>query len=95
MAIDGTVVKSKTVGYFGEGVSDYISVSNKSWAVEGATSKVTLTVTSGDKSATAEYYVKFVKASDTYLTMSANATNHMVSEFLTRNYNAGDSSFSL
>ena len=95
VAIDGTVVKSKTVGYFGEEVSDYISVSNKSWAVEGATSKVTLTVTSGDKSATAEYYVKFVKASDTYLTMSANATNHMVSEFLTRNYNAGDSSFSL
>lgn len=92
--IGDTIIKDSTSGTFGKKVSDYIPVSN-SWATEGNTEALKLTVTSGEQSTTKTYYVKFVKAKDTFLPISDTSKAHLLSEFLSRSYNTGDSSFSI
>lgn len=92
--IANTIVKQDTTGYFGTEVSEYIPV-NGEWAEEDATVPLILTVSSGTKVVTKTYYIKFVKATDTFLTVSSTSRSHLVSEFLSRNYNTGDYKFNL
>lgn len=89
--IGDTTVRSGAAGYFGQQVSDLISVAGKSWAVVGETSKLTLTVRSGDKSATEVYGIKFVEASDSLLEESTNGQVHLITEMLAREHQGEDS----
>lgn len=92
--IGDATIKSDTIGTFGKKVNDYIPV-NSSWAVEGKTEALKLTVTSGDQVTTKTYYIKFIKAKDTFLSISDSSRVHLLSEFLARNYNTGDSVFNI
>lgn len=92
--IGDTTIKDSTTGTFGKKVNEYIPVNN-SWATEDKTEALKLTVTSGDQSAIKTYYVKFVKAKDTFLSLSDTSKVHLLSEFLARNYNTGDYNFSI
>lgn len=93
--INDTLIKDETNGYFGEEVNDFIPVSGRDWAVKDAVVKLHVDITSGDKSARETYYVKFVAASSTFLDMEATAKAHLVSEFLSGNYDNGVNNFSL
>lgn len=92
--IGSTTIKQDTTGYFGTEVNEYLPV-NSSWATEGTTSALVLTVSSGEKSVSKTYYVKFVKASDTFLEVSNDSKIHLISDFAARSYNTGESSFNL
>lgn len=92
--IGNTTIKDSTSGTFGNKVTEYIPVNN-SWATENKTEALKLTVTSGEQSATKTYYIKFIKAKDTFLSISDTSKTHLLSEFLARNYNTGDSKFNI
>lgn len=92
--IGNTILKQDTTGYFGTKVNEYIPV-NGDWAVEDTTIPMTLTVSSGEKSCVKKYYIKLVKASDTFLDVSDSSKVHLISEFLSRNYNTGETLFNL
>ena len=92
--IDNTIVKQDAIGYFGTEVNEYLPV-NGDWAKEDAIVPLILTVSSGEKKLSKTYYIKFVKATDTFLSISDTSKTHLLSEFLSRNYNTGDSKFSL
>lgn len=92
--IGNTIVKQDTTGYFGTEVNEYLPV-NDDWAKEDAVVPLILTVSSGEKSLQKTYYVKFVKATDTFLNVSDTSKVHLLSEFLSRSYNTGDSKFNL
>ena len=88
-------IKSNSIGYFGTPINDYISVIGKDWAVEDQTVGVTVTVTSGSESATKTWYFKFVKSTDNFLSQTDTVNSHLLSSFLSREYNNGESSFKL
>lgn len=92
--IGNNILKHDTTGYFNNEVNEYIPV-NEEWAKENEIVPLILTVTSGTKIASKTYYIKFIKAVDTFLTLSNDARSHLISEFFSRNYNTGDSSFNL
>ena len=94
-SIGGETIGANSIGYFGTEVNDFIPVSNKSWAQEGVTLPLYVNITSGDKTATVTYWVKFVAASSTFLDIDQTSKSHMVSEFLSRNYNSGVQKFNL
>ena len=91
--IGDTIVRTGAAGYFGQQVSDLISVAGKPWAVVGQTVQLLLTIHSGDKTAKAIYGIKFVAASDTLLTESTNGVVHLISEMTAREHQ-GESRFS-
>lgn len=91
--IGDTIVRTGAAGYFGQQVSDLISVAGKPWAVVGQTVQLLLTIHSGDKTAKAIYGIKFVAASDTLLTESINGVAHLISKMTAREHQ-GESSFS-
>ena len=94
LKIANTIVKQDTIGYFGTEVNEYIPV-NGDWAVENAVVPLVLTVSSGEKTVEKTYYIKFVKATDTFLSISNTSRVHLISEMLARNYNTGESKFDL
>lgn len=94
-SIGGEIIGADSIGYFGTEVNDFIPVANKSWAQEGMTLPLYLNITSGDKTATVTYWVKFVAASSTFLDIDQVSKSHIVSEFLSRNYNSGVQKFNL
>ena len=94
LQIANTIVKQDTIGYFGTEVNEYLPV-NGDWAVENAVVPLILTVSSGEKVAEKTYYIKFVKATDTFLSVSSASRVHLISEMLARNYNTGESKFNL
>lgn len=91
--IDGNIVRQNADGVFGRQISDYISVNNKPWTVVGRTVPLKVTVTSGQKTASTTYYIKFVKSSVTYLNDTANITNNRMFEMHARSQNVGDDMF--
>ena len=94
LQIANTIVKQDTIGYFGTEVNEYLPV-NGDWAVENAVVPLILTVSSGEKKVEKTYYIKFVKATDTFLSVSDTSRVHLISEMLARNYNTGESKFDL
>lgn len=94
LQIANTIVKQDTIGYFGTEVNEYLPV-NGDWAVENAVVPLILTVSSGEKTVEKTYYIKFVKATDTFLSVSDTSRVHLISEMLARNYNTGESKFNL
>lgn len=94
LQIANTIVKQDTIGYFGTEVNEYLPV-NGDWAVENAVVPLILTISSGEKVAEKTYYIKFVKATDTFLSVSSASRVHLISEMLARNYNTGESKFNL
>lgn len=94
LQIANTIVKQDTIGYFGTEVNEYLPV-NGDWAVENAVVPLILTVSSGEKVVEKTYYIKFVKATDTFLSVSSASRVHLISEMLARNYNTGESKFNL
>ena len=93
--IDNQLVKDSTIGYFGQEISDFIPIGTASWAVLDATVPLRIEITSGDKSSTVVYYIKFVAASSTFLEISDTGKSHMISEFLSRDYSNGANYFAL
>ena len=94
LQIANTIVKQDTIGYFGTEVNEYLPV-NGDWAVENAVVPLILTVSSGEKVVEKTYYIKVVKATDTFLIVSPASRVHLISEMLARNYNTGESKFDL
>ena len=94
LQIANTIVKQDTIGYFGTEVNEYLPV-NGDWSVENAVVPLILTVSSGEKVVEKTYYIKFVKATDTFLSVSSASRVHLISEMLARNYNTGESKFNL
>lgn len=93
--IGDVVVKDSSIGYFGVGINDYISVIGKDWAVEGQTVALTVTVTSGSEKAEKTWYFKFVQSLDSFLEQTDTVKSHELSNFLSREFNAGDQTFEL
>lgn len=91
--IDGNLVRQDADGVFGRQVSDYISVNNKPWTVANKTVPLKVTVTSGQKTATTTYYIKFIKSSVTYLSDTSNITNNRIFSLHARSQNVGDDMF--
>lgn len=92
--INDTTVKSESIGYFGTAINEYIPVDEK-WAKEDTVYPLVLTVASGSQKASKTFYIKVVAAKDSFLTMSTSAQEHLMTEFLARNYETGIDSFEL
>lgn len=92
--IDDTQVRSNKPGIFAQTVKDYISVSNKDFAVKDKVSKVRVVVKAGDKTAEAVYYVKFVKSKVNYINDTFNMYNSCIFDMTARNFNQGTYEFS-
>lgn len=91
--IDGNIVRTGADGVFGRQINDYISVNNKPWTIANKTVQLKVTVTSGQKTESAIYYIKFVKSSVTYLTDTSNITNNRIFSMHARQQNVGDDTF--
>lgn len=87
--IDDTQVRSNQPGIFAQTVKDYISVSNKEFAVKDKVSKVRVVVKAGDKTAEAIYYVKFIKSKVNYINDTFNMYNNCIFNMTARNFNQG------
>jgi hypothetical protein len=85
--IDDTQVRSNQPGIFAQTVKDYISVSNKEFAVKDKVSKVRVVVKAGDKTAEAIYYVKFIKSKVNYINDTFNMYNNCIFDMTARNFN--------
>lgn len=93
--IGGEIIGADSIGYFGTEVNDFIPITNKSWAQENSVLPIYLNITSGDRTVTMTYWVKFVAASSTFLNIDETSRSHIVSEFLSRDYNSGAQKFNL
>lgn len=93
--IGNTIIKDNSIGYFGTEINDFVSVINKDWAVEGEVVPITLTITVGNETATKIWYFRFIQSDDSFISKSAVVKSHLLSEFLSRNYNNGDQNFNL
>lgn len=91
--IDDTQVRSNQPGIFAQTVKDYISVSNKDFAVKDKVSKVRVVVKAGDKTAEAIYYVKFIKSKVNYINDTFNMYNNCIFDMTARNFNQGTYEF--
>lgn len=92
--VDDTQVRSNQPGIFAQVVKDYISVSNKEFAIEDKVSKVRIVVKSGEKQAEATYYIKFVKSKVNYIKDTFNMYNNCIFDMTAKNFNQGTYEFS-
>jgi hypothetical protein len=91
--IDDTQVRSNQPGIFAQVVKDYISVSNKDFAVKDKVSKVRVVVKAGNKTAEAIYYIKFVKSKVNYINDTFNMYNSCIFDMTAKNFNQGTYEF--
>jgi hypothetical protein len=92
--IDDTQVRLNQPGIFAQTVKDYISVSNKEFAIKDKVSKVRVVVKAGDKTAEATYYIKFIKSKVNYIKDTFNMYNSCIFDMTARNFNQGTYEFS-
>ena len=91
--VDDVQVRTNQPGIFAQTVKDYISVSNKSFAVKDKVSKVRVVVKAGDKTAEAAYYIKFIKSKVNYIKDTFNMYNNCIFDMTARNFNQGTYEF--